>query len=77
MINRQTSTSLAAEDLMKEHWRSVPMVDGEPMSKYRKVLEEAVNVNSINRGFRMIQHTVVPYEQTKKGSSYFYPKKMV
>ena len=44
-----------------------------PMSKYRKVLEEAVNVTSTNRGFRTIQHSVATYEQTKKGLSYFYP----
>ena len=48
-----------------------------PMSKYRKVLEEAVNVTSTNRGFRTIQHSVATYEQTKKGLSYFYPKIIV
>ena len=42
-----------------------------PMSKYRKVLEEAVNVTSTNRGFRTIQHSVATYEQLKKGLSYF------
>ena len=47
------------------------------MSKYRKVLEEAVNVTSTKRGFRMIQHNVATYEQTKKGLSYFYPKRIV
>ena len=51
--------------------------DGGPMSKYRKVLEEAVNVTSTNRGFRTIQHSVATYEQTKKGLSYFYPKRIV
>ena len=51
--------------------------DGGPMSKYRKVLEEAVNVFSSNRGFRTIQHSVAMYEQTKKGLSYFYPKRIV
>ena len=48
-----------------------------PMSKPRKVLEEAVNVTSTNRGFRTIQHSVATYEQTKKGLSYFYPKRIV
>ena len=48
-----------------------------PMSKYRKVLEEAVNVTSTNRRFRTIQHSVATYEQTKKGLSYFYPKRIV
>ena len=47
------------------------------MAKYRKVLEEAVNVTSTNRGLRLIQHSVATYEQTKKGLSYFYPKRIV
>ena len=37
-----------------------------PMSKYRKVLQEAVNVILTNRGFRKIQHSVATYEQTKR-----------
>ena len=45
--------------------------DGGPMSKYRKVLDESVNVTSTIRGFRPIQHSVATYEQTKKGLSYF------
>ena len=51
--------------------------DDGPMPKYCKVLEEAVNVTSTNRGFRAIQHNVATYEQTKKGLSYFYPKRIV
>ena len=51
--------------------------DGGPMSKYRKVLEESVNVTSTNRGFGTIQHSVATYEQTKKGLSCFYPKRIV
>ena len=47
------------------------------MSEFRKVLEEAVNVTSANRGFRTMKHSVATYEQTKKGSSYFYPKRLV
>ena len=47
------------------------------MSKYRKVLEEAVNNNLTNRGFQTIQHSVATYEQTKNGLSYFYPKTIV
>ena len=47
------------------------------MSKYRKVLEEAVNVTSTNRGFRTMKHSVATYDQTKKGLSYFYPKRLV
>ena len=47
------------------------------MSKYRKVLEETVNVNSTNRGFRTMKHSVATYEQTRKGLSYFHPKRLV
>ena len=47
------------------------------MSKYRQVLEEAVNVTSTNRGFRTRKHSVASCEQTKKGLSYFYPKCLV
>ena len=51
--------------------------DDGPMSKYRKVLEEAVNVTSTNRRFRTIQPSVVTYEQTNEGLSYFHPKRRV
>ena len=47
------------------------------MLKYRKVLQEAVNVTSTNTGFRTIQHSVATYEQTREGLSYFYPKTVV
>ena len=48
-----------------------------PMTKCRKVLEEAVNVTSTNLGFRKMKHSVATYEQTKKGLSFFYPKHLV
>ena len=48
-----------------------------PMSKYRKVLEEAVDVTSTNRKFRTMKHSVATYEQTKNGLSCFYPKRLV
>ena len=47
------------------------------MEKYWKLLDEAINLNSTNRGFRTINHMVATYEQTKKGLSYFYPKRQV
>ena len=47
------------------------------MSKYRQVLDEAVNLKSTNRGFKTINHAVATYEQTKKELSYFYPKREV
>ena len=48
-----------------------------PLAKYRRVLDEAINLTSTNRGFRTINHVVATYEQTKKGLSYFYPKRQV
>ena len=48
-----------------------------PMAKYRKVLYEFINVTSTKRGFQTVHHSVVTYEQTKKGLSYFYPKRIV
>ena len=48
-----------------------------PMSKYRRVLDEAINVTSTNRGFIIINHMVVTYEQTNRGLSYFFPKRYV
>ena len=48
-----------------------------PLEKYRRVLNEKVNVSSNNRGFRTNSHSVATYEQVKKGLSYFYPKRIV
>ena len=48
-----------------------------PMAKYRKVLDEFINVTSTNRGFRTVHHSVATYEQTKKGLFYLYPKRIV
>ena len=48
-----------------------------PLTKYRRVLDEANNLMSTNKGFRTINHMVATYEQTKKGLSYFYPKRQV
>ena len=48
-----------------------------PLEKYRRVLDEKVNVTSKNRGFRTNNHSVATYEQVKKGLSYFYPKRRV
>ena len=47
------------------------------MSKYRQVLHDAVNLKSTNRGVKTSNHLVGKYEQTKKGLSYFYPKREV
>ena len=48
-----------------------------PVAKYLKVLDEFINVASTKRGFRTIYHNVATYEQTQKGLSYFYPKRIV
>ena len=47
------------------------------MAKYRKFLDEFINVTSSNRGFRTVHHSGATYEQTRKGLSYFYPKRIV
>ena len=47
------------------------------MTEYRRVLADQDNVTSANRGFRTEDHSITPYEQTKKGLSYFYPKRIV
>ena len=48
-----------------------------PLEKYRRALNEKVNVTSNNRRFRTNNHSVATYEQFKKGPSYFYPKRIV
>ena len=48
-----------------------------PVQKYGKVLDKAINLTSTKRGFRTVNHMVANYEQTKKGLSYFYPKRQV
>ena len=47
------------------------------MAKNLKVLDEFTTVTSTNRVFRTVHHSVATYEQTKKGLSYFYPKRIV
>ena len=44
-----------------------------PMSKYRNDLEETLNVTSTDRGFRVTDHNVGTYEQTKRYSLIFIP----
>ena len=47
------------------------------LEKYRRVLNEKVNVSSNNRGFRTNNHSVVTYEQVEKSLFYFYPERRV
>ena len=42
----------------------------EPMAKFRRVLDKAVNLTSTIRGFRTINQMVAIYKQTTKGRSY-------
>ena len=48
-----------------------------PLEKYRRVLNEKVNVISDNKGFRLNNLSFATYEQIKKDLSYFYPKRIV
>ena len=45
-----------------------------PLEKYRRVLNEKVNVTSNNRGFRTNNHSVATYEQVKKGLMFLSKK---
>ena len=47
------------------------------LEKYRRVLDEKVNVTSNNGRSRSNNHSVASYEQVNKGLSYFYPKPKV
>ena len=47
------------------------------MEKYRRVMDEVINLTSTNRGFGTINPCVATYEQTKNGLFYFYPKRIV
>ena len=41
------------------------------LAKYRKVLDEFINVTSTKRSFRTVYLSVATFEQSKKGLSYF------
>ena len=47
-----------------------------PLEKYRRVLNEKLNVTSNNRGFRTNNHSVATYEQVKKISLLLLSKKI-
>ena len=57
--------------------RTLEHSGNEPMSKYRRVLHEVVNLKSTNRGLKTNNHLVGIYKLTKKGPSYFYLRKEV
>ena len=75
-IARVASTnSVASSKGLKQ--RTLEDCGDGPMSKYRKMLQEAVNVTSTRKRYRKIQHNVATYEQTKKSLSYFHPRRLV
>ena len=63
----------SSKDLNK---RTLEDCDDGPMAKYRKVLDELVNVTSTNRGLRTVHHSVATYEQTKRGLSFSIQKEL-
>ena len=46
-----------------------------PLHNYRKVLNDVSDIGSIIRGFRVRNHAVYTYEQSKNGLSFFYSKR--
>ena len=55
--------------------RTLEDTGDEPMSKYRRVADKAVNLKSTNHGFKTSSHLVGTYEQTKKRSQMLLPEK--
>ena len=67
------TTKLSSKGLNKN-----TLLEGEPMAKYRKTLEEQESTTSVNHGFRVVDSkNVQTYEQTKRGLSYLYGKRKV
>ena len=54
------------------HQRLLEQTGDDFLEKYRKVVDERVNITSTNRDFRTIDHTVETYEQTKRELLYFH-----
>ena len=76
MINKLTSTSLAAKDSIKEPWKTLPMDQLQSIAKFWK--RQSTFLQPIEDFFNQpIQHSVATYEQTKKRLSNFYPKRIV
>jgi hypothetical protein len=49
----------------------------DPVSIFRKVIDEKTSVSAVNKGIRLNGNTLHTYNQTKKGFSYFYCKRKV
>ena len=72
----KTSSELkiSSKGLMK---RKLEQSGDGPLGRYLKVLDESVNITSTNKCFRTKKNTVATYEQTERGLSLFYPKRIV
>ena len=57
--------------------RTLEDTGNEPMSRYRQLPDETVNLKSTNRGFKTPNYIFETKEKTKKGLGYFYPKREV
>ena len=68
----KTTNKLKFSSESLNRWILEQSVDS-PLEKYRKVLDERVNITSTNRGFRTKDHTNATYEQTKQGNHPFTP----
>ena len=47
-----------------------------PMTKYRKVLDEFINVTSTNRGLRTVHHSVATYDRLKRACFTFIQREL-
>ena len=74
MMQSRTSTISIARGLIK---RTIEDCCDGPMAKDQRVLADQYNVTSANRGFRTKDNSTATHEQTKKGLSYFQPKRIV
>ena len=45
--------------------------------KFLQVLRTQQNGTGVNKGFRVVGHSMYTYHQTRAGLSYFYPKRKV
>ena len=72
----QTSTSLVAKVCTKEPLRTLRMDQWRSIGELlRKLLTLPLQIEGLIEG--VLNHRVGTYEQTKKGLSYFYPKRTV
>ena len=68
-IDSQTKKTKLSSKGLNKHFLNESS-DG-PLQKYQKVLNDVSDIGSINRGFRLRNHAVYTYEQSKTGLSYF------